>query len=109
MALINREQVADPALRSEAVELEPLGGSVIVRGLKLSERLRLRNSAGEGGSAERFTAELLAVAVVDGDRRPLWTAEQWDVWGSEHPKHYGALVEKALSLGGFDGAAAKND
>lgn len=106
--LIDRNKIEPPTLRREAVSVPSLGGDVCVRGLKLSERLTLRGLARAGGNGEEFLAELLAICVVDTNGEPVFTAEQWDTFGSEHTAEYGELVDKAMSLGGFDGAAAKN-
>lgn len=111
MAVLSRDSVFAPTLRRETVPVPSLNGDVIVRGLKLSERLRLRGLAQDAaGSAnpDRFVSELLAVAVVDADGNPFWSADEWDIWGSGQVADYGVLVDKALQLGGFDGAAAKN-
>lgn len=111
MALLKRDNVTAPTLRKETVPVASLGGEVIVRGLMLSERMMLRekaHAARESGGGDRFIAELLACAVIDEDGKPLFSAEQWDIWAAANPAEYGALIDKAIDVGGLDGAAAKN-
>jgi hypothetical protein len=111
MALIKRDAVPPPKLKREAVEIAELKGSVIVRGVTLRERLRLREMARSdaAGAGDDFVSSLLALVVLDADDKPLFTAEQWDTWGTDKPASFGALLDKALELGGFNGSASKND
>lgn len=111
MPIIDRKGLPEPRLAREAVEVAELGGSVTVRGITLRERMRLRAIAGsrEPGVAESFVDELLALTVLDCSDAPVFTAAQWDVWGTDKVASYGLLVEKAMELGGFNGAAAKKD
>lgn len=106
MSLLSRGEIKKPSLRAEAVTLPSLGGDVKVRGLKLSQRLALREIA-QNGNGDTFLAELLAVSVVDKEDQPIFDAEGWDTWASSNTAEFGVLADKALDLGGF-GDSAKN-
>ncbi|MEO8153563.1 MAG: hypothetical protein ABI605_10875 [Rhizobacter sp.] len=110
MTLIKREQVAQPALRKEAVTVEALGGDVVVRELLLSERLAMRARAQEAeGDDVQGMVRLLAYAVVDADGLPIFTQAQWDVFGAQHADAVNELFGKALTLSGYDGEAARKN
>lgn len=138
MTLIKRDQVAQPMLGQEVVSVEPLGGDVIVRELKLSERLYLREAklskttapvqADSGDAtaeddtqaapapinAARQTGSddmllLLSLAVVDADDQPVFTPEQWDAFGGKHGAVVNALFGKALTLSGYDDEANRKN
>jgi hypothetical protein len=123
MALIERNQVKAPSLPRETVAVPALGGDVIVRGLLLSERMQLSSLNAElaepapgetepqarsraGGHVVAFT---LARAVELADGKPLFSHEQWDAFGAEHPEAAIDLFDRARFLGGQNPeAAAKN-
>lgn len=120
MALIDRTQVAEPVLPKETVPVASLGGDVIVRGLLLSEQLALAfavhqastSAAGEDAQkagriarSKRIT-EVLALAVVLADDKPMWTPGQWDNFGAQHPADVLALYRVAERLNGEDAEEA---
>ena len=123
MALIERSQVKAPSLPRETVAVPALGGDVIVRGLLLSERMQLSSlnaqlaepAPGEteaqarsraGGHLVSFT---LARSVELADGKPLYTQQEWDAFGADHPEAALDLFKRARVLGGQDREeAAKN-
>lgn len=94
-----------PTLRKEVVAAEPLG-EVVVRMLKLSERLALSDA---DAKANTYVPRLLAIAVATKEGAPVFDAEGWDIFAADHPAMAGTLVDAALRLSGLGGdAAAKN-
>ena len=109
MALIKRDQVTPPTLRTETVTVEPLGGDVIVRELTFTERQTLIQAFGKDKKSTNSTLLLLHLSVVDADGEPVFTAEQWDVFGGKHKAEADKLFIKAVDVSGFDGEAAKKN
>lgn len=114
MALIQRDQVQPPVLRKQTVPVPGLGGDVIVQGLLLSEIMESRHVNDmakvplEGESEDhararaggRLVAFTLAKTVVLADGKPLFTEDQWEVFGAEHPGDVLELYNVASSLNG---------
>jgi hypothetical protein len=97
-------------LAKEVVATQALG-EVVVRGLRLSQRLALNRAFREdeaAAAADLFTARLLAVAVVTKDGKAVYGEDEWDIFGAQHPADTNALVTTALRLSGFDREEAKN-
>jgi hypothetical protein len=121
MAVINRASLAPPTLPRETVEVEALGGDVVVRGLLLTERMKLESrmtqaaqearEAAPKGAADNLDAGvaavlpmLLAATVLDADSNPLWTTDEWQIFGGKHPQQAVALFNVAWRLAGLDRA-----
>lgn len=101
---------ATPVLLKEVVATRQLG-EVVVRGLRLSQRLGLNRAFREGDerqAADQFAARLLAASVVTKDGQPLFNEDEWDIFGAQHTDDTNALIDVAMRLGGFDRAEAKN-
>jgi hypothetical protein len=108
--MIETNSVAVPILRKEVVATTALG-EVVVCALRLSQRLALgRATSAEDAqaAADLFCARLLAASVTDKTGKPLFSEEQWDIFGAEHTADTNALVDVAMRLGGFAGDASKN-
>jgi hypothetical protein len=120
---ISKHEAPQPALPKEAVEFPPVGGEVIVRGLMLSERLWLENmrrrraQPGEGEDAEdaqaragaEFVPRVLAMTVIDAGGAPIYTEQQWSIFGGQDIGGAMLLFNVAMRLSGYDVAsAAKN-
>lgn len=119
MAVIKRANVEAPTLPKETVDVAALDGEVVVRGLLLTERLAvearivaLRSAPHVDGAAPDVNAILpvvLAICVLDADDLPLWTEQQWQVFGIKHQGQALALFNVAWRLSGFAQAQdAKN-
>lgn len=97
-----------PALRvpKEAVQVDALGGEVIVHGLRLSDKLRFATWDGP-----RFAqmAEALAVSVRDADGAQLYTSDEWEVWGGEHMGEAIRLFGVVERLSGLNEAQAEKN
>lgn len=115
MAVIKRGNVAEPTLPKETVEVEAIGGEVVVRGLLLSERQELEDlmvrlakakreaseSGGEAPGMSTIMPRLLHLAVLDADGLQLWSEQQWQVFGGKHHGQASALFLVAWRLAGF--------
>lgn len=112
-----------PTLLSEEVPVPSLGGSVIVRGMLLSERLANDGSNvaarkpldGETQDQARVRAgslvipRVLEVCVVDGDGKRLFSLAEWDAFGSANRDEAYVLFNTAMRLSGQDmGDVEKN-
>lgn len=111
MSIVNALTATLPALPKRTVELPEAGGEVIVRGLLLTDRLRLAGLVGDGADKE-VVAQTLAVTVIDENEMPLWSVAQWEQFGAVH---FGAALRVfrvAQELSGLgltaEGDGAKN-
>lgn len=112
MPAVTRATLQAPVLRKQAVACPALGGDVVVRMLKLSERLALMERMRTGGEAGRYAqmAELLAVSVIDAESgAPLMSADEWDLFAAEHWQDALALMDAAKTLSGFDAEAVEKN
>jgi hypothetical protein len=108
--------MSEPILRSERHEM-PGVGPVLVRMLKLSERLALNRplegadaaAAGSADSRDIFAARLLATSVRTLEGEPLYSMEQWDIFGATQTEAFYGVLEVAMRLSGMDGDHSKND
>ncbi len=106
--------MSEPVLRSERHEM-PGVGPVLVRMLKLSERLALSRpldsadpATAATDSRDIFAARLLAVSVRTLDSEPLYSMEQWDIFGATQMEAFYGVLEVAMRLSGMDGEQSKN-
>ena len=108
---LDRASLKAPVLPKEAVSVASLGGEVIVRGLKLSERLALFANLGEEGAAPEqafvHVPRVLARVVILADGEPVFTEEQWEIHGASYPDDVFALFKVAQKLSGLDSDDAK--
>jgi hypothetical protein len=102
---LNRNDVRKHALPREFVEVPELGGEVVVRGLRLSERLELATA--EGGHHLGALVRLLHWCVIDEDGEPLMTVAEWEDWGGACSDAAVRLLEVAQRLSGLRGEDAK--
>lgn len=111
MASLTRKTLQAPVLRKEAVPCPALGGDVVVRMLRLSERMALLDRLrADAGARYAQMAELLAVSVIDAETgAALMSAEEWDLWAAEHWDEAVAILEVAKSLSGFDAEAVEKN
>ena len=90
---LNRNSLTLPVLPSETVAVDALGGDVVVRGLKLSDRL---------AKSYAHLAKLLAASVVGDDGLPLLNESEWDAFGGVNFTEALALFSVASRLSGLD-------
>lgn len=122
--VLARDEVPAPTVRTEAVPVPSLGGSVLVRAGMYSERQQIeaRSRAATAhlqiGTTDEATNEqigfvhvlhALAGYVVLADGQPMWTVEQWNVHAAQHIDEVLALYAVSQRLNGRDvEGAAKN-
>jgi len=116
--VVNRGSVPAPTLPKETVTVEALGGEVVVCGMLLTQRLaiqarmrQLRASAVEGGADPTMTVvpEVLALSVIDDEGHPVYTTQQWEVFGGQQQGQALGLFNAAMRLSGFDGKASEKN
>lgn len=106
VAVLKKGAIAAPTLPRRTVDVPSLGGAVVVRGLKLSQRLAMA----VGVDAEdrfRMVPAMLAVTVVDAADEPIFTESQWEEFGAAHLGDAMTLFDAARALSGMDEAALK--
>ena len=105
MTVVNRSSVAAPTLPKETVEVAALDGEVIVRGLLLTERLaieaRIVGLRSTAADVHAILPAVLAICVLDAEELPLWTEQQWQIFGVKHQGQALALFNVAWRLSGF--------
>jgi hypothetical protein len=110
---VKKSEVQAPTLSEELVEVDELGGEVLVRGLGLAARMALsqefRASAGPAAKSFGHLAPLLAASVLDADDEPLFTATEWEAFGSKHYTAALRLWDIAWRLSDLDGKEAEKN
>lgn len=104
---LKRSDIPRPILPMEAISVAELGGEVIVRGLRLSERLELgtRHDIEEGYARQML--RILAACVIDADHEPIFTVDEWEAFGAKHPKPTVELWDVASRLSGLNAEDAE--
>ena len=99
MAVLTKDQIPEPVLPKETVELSALNGEVIVQALTLSQRIRLFEQSRDRGVV---LADLLELTVVDAKGDPIYTHQQWELFGARHFNEALNLYQVASKLSGLD-------
>ena len=121
MATVSRAALPAYALPSEDMDVAPLGGAVIVRGLGMPELMRFvaerrrlqlpRDGETEAQALARGSVELvpflLGMAVVLDDGEPVMGTASWAAFGAKHPDDAVRLFQAAMRLSGQDAEAEK--
>ena len=104
--VLKKAAIVAPTLPRETVPVPALGGDVVVRGLRLSERLAMSMNVTQ---AERFrmVPVLLALCVVDAAGDPVVSEDQWEDFGAVHLDAAMTLFDVAKRLSGMDEDALK--
>ena len=116
--LITAANAPAPELASEEIDCPPLGGSVKVRALWLSQRLSLEQRIGKlrtkhadepDAAVYAVIPDLLAIAVVDGKDQPVYSRTRWEIFGANHTALALELFNTAWRLSGMSGDDAKKN
>lgn len=99
--IIERDQVPKPVAKRKQVRVEVLGCDVIVRQLTLSEKFELVAAHQNGTFSEKDLIGVLANTVLAVDLKPLFTREEWEVFGSDHIDVATELSNVAFQLSGL--------
>jgi hypothetical protein len=101
MGVLNKSDIKAPVLPKETVEVPELNGSVVVHGLLLKDRLAFffNKEAGYG-----HLAKLLALTVMDAKGLPIFSEEEWEVWGAKKENFAATmkLFDVARRMSGLD-------
>lgn len=111
---IAREQVAACDVPRQEVEVEAIGGAVVVRGMDLPQLVRFRamqrkvsapmDGESDVAASERASGDLLPMVlemcVVLDDGLPVYSAAQWGVFAVQHMTAAMELWEIAVRLSG---------
>lgn len=109
MARIKKADAPSFVRPEQIVEVKELGGDVLVRAPGLSERMTLVFNRDTLASGFKHLSPMLAVCVLDADEKPLFTATEWEDFGSQHLDAAMALYSVVYKLADFSGEeAAKN-
>jgi hypothetical protein len=105
MAIL-KSQAPSIQVPKEAVQVDALGGEVVVYGLGLAARLRMSQWNGP-----RFgqMCEALAESVRDAEGVPLYTADEWEVFGGRHMPDAIRLWQAIERVSSLDEAQAEKN
>jgi hypothetical protein len=98
--MIERGAIQPIAPGEEEVQVDALGDSVLVRALVLSRSLAFTKEIRELGP--RHVPKLLAETVLAADGLPVYTAGEWDAFGTQHIDDTMNLYKVACRLSGLD-------
>lgn len=104
--MILKSSTPAPSLPEEVVTVPELGGEVLVRGMLLKDRLSIALAEGYGRMAAMLAA---CVYAQDDHGQPtmLYTAEEWERFGSRHYAAALNLWDVTRRLSDMDGEAAE--
>lgn len=105
---LKKSEIKAPVLPKEAVQVDELGGEVVVRGLLLRERLAIFSNT-EAGEKFAHVGELLAATVMDADGLQVYTAQEWDEFGTKHFSAAMQLFQVARRLSGIDAEVSQKN
>jgi hypothetical protein len=116
---IPRDKVQTSALRQEETPVDAIGGSVIVRGLMLADRMALwaeeqpqgdeTPEAAAARSKATIVERQLARMVVLDDGQPLWSPDEWKAFGQQHSSEAFRLYNLGNSFSGGDTKAIEKN
>lgn len=98
MTVLTRGAVPEPMPPMETVQVDVLGGEVVVKALLLSERLELQTN---DLSVAKRVATVLSLCVLMADKQPMWSPEQWEAWGAAHYEEAMRIFEVVHRLSGL--------
>lgn len=105
MAIVKKGDVSRPVRKEETVEIAELGGEVIVRQMTLPLYLSVVRAGSEKGDPQ--LSKVLSECVVDSDRFPIFSEEEWDAWGIQHLDASIRLYNRIRDLSGIDEGQAE--
>lgn len=102
---VKKADVKRPSLPKETKKVDALGGEVVVQGLLLSERLAL---SANRDKPFRHISETLAYTVRDADGEPVYSADEWEIFGAQNADTAFELFAIAQRLSGMGGEEKKD-
>lgn len=91
-----RERIEPPQRLSETINVDELGGPVIVRQMVLWQTLLA--AVQPENTRTRVMAEIMAEAVTYPEGDPVFDAAGWDVWGANNVAPVSLLISKVREL-----------
>lgn len=99
---LQKKDIKPPVLPKEAVQVDELGGEVIVRGLLLRERVEIFHKESGATAWSARVSQILAATVIDADGKPIYTADEWEEFGAVHFSACARLLGVANRLSGLE-------
>src|SRR4026208_925770 len=106
MTVLSKQDIPRPSRPKETVAVPDLGGDVVVQALLLKEQFEL-SSAPDAGVFGRIT-KMLSTSVVDAEGKPIFSVEEWEVWGATHIDATLLLLDTVKRLSGIGGDEKKD-
>jgi hypothetical protein len=97
MTVLNKSEIPRPVLPKETINIPELGGEVVVCGLILSERLTV--ARGQGFAR---MPDMLSRTVVDNEGNPIFSLDEWEIFGISNVAAVFKLFDVAKRLSGLD-------
>lgn len=121
--MLERAEVPEPRIAEEETTLAPTDKGIVVRGLTLAHRLALsprgrKASTPQGDESEEeaqarggmeVAAWQLERQVFLADGTPLYTAQEWLVYGASQQKEFVRVFDIASRLAGLSTEAAEKN
>ena len=94
--------IPTPVSPEQTVNIESLGGDVLVRGTSMLGQSRiLRATKEEEERGYSATAYMLSICCFLPDGSPIYTPERWDVWGGANREDADKLADICLQMVGL--------
>lgn len=97
--VLSKSDIPRPTLPAETIQVDELGGEVIVQGLRLRDRVQV--GAAEASDRPHEIARILSLTVVDANRNPIYTADEWEDFGCRQSLVAFRLLDIAMRLSGL--------
>lgn len=101
---LTKADVKRPTLPKETVNVPELGGEVVVQGLLLKDRMELANQDGFGR-----LSYMLSRCVLDAAGEPIFSVDEWEVFGGQNDSVALDLFGVASRLSGLGQQEKKPD
>lgn len=106
MPILKKDVPASILPPTRTVSVPELGGEVVVRPLRLSQRLELsaRDAQANGDARHQYdhVSALLAYSVVDRNGEPIYSAEEWEVFGAQYLASVLKLWQEVYAVSGLN-------
>lgn len=105
--MLTRETILAARVPTAEVTVEAWGGAVTIRALSVAELEQWRAAQDDPARAKagEGMAMLVALSVIDGENRPLFTEADVAALATQPPVMLRPVVEAILKLNGLDAAA----
>lgn len=96
MPVLNRKAALSklPQMKCVPFPVPELGGDVLLRSLRLTDRLNLALDRG----SMVYIARVLADCVLDDQKNPLFSADEWDEFGAQFSDRAMEIWKKVVDI-----------